>query len=40
MDFQESVIAYPGGIFDINGIRVEKTRQGIYIINGKKVLVK
>ena len=37
---QESVIAYPGGIFDINGIRVEKTRQGIYIINGKKVLVK
>jgi len=25
---------------NINGQRVEKTRQGIYIINGKKVLVK
>ena len=36
----ESVIAFPGGIFNINGQRVEKTRQGIYIVNGKKILVK
>lgn len=28
------------GIFTINGIRVQKTTSGIYIINGKKVLVK
>ena len=27
-------------IFTINGIRVEKTKQGIYIIDGKKILVK
>lgn len=26
--------------FPSDSIRVEKTRQGIYIINGKKVLVK
>ncbi len=37
---EQSVIAFPGGIFNMNGVRVEKTRQGIYIINGKKVLVK
>ncbi|MCR4920621.1 MAG: LamG domain-containing protein [Bacteroidaceae bacterium] len=37
---EQSVIAFPGGIFNINGVRVEKTRPGIYIINGKKVLVK
>ena len=28
------------GIFTINGIQVEKTQQGLYIIDGKKVLVK
>ncbi|MGN1256277.1 MAG: LamG-like jellyroll fold domain-containing protein, partial [Bacteroidaceae bacterium] len=28
------------GIYTINGIRVQKTAKGLYIINGKKVLVK
>lgn len=28
------------GIYTINGIRVEKTTKGLYIINGKKVMVK
>ncbi|MGN0234438.1 MAG: LamG domain-containing protein [Bacteroidaceae bacterium] len=28
------------GIYTINGIRVQKTEKGLYIINGKKVLVK
>ncbi|MGN0233552.1 MAG: LamG-like jellyroll fold domain-containing protein [Bacteroidaceae bacterium] len=28
------------GIYTINGIRVQKTTTGLYIINGKKVLVK
>ena len=28
------------GIYTINGIRVQRTAKGIYIINGKKVLVK
>lgn len=37
---EQTVIAFPGGIFDLNGVSVKKTRQGIYIINGKKVLVK
>ena len=36
----ETVVAFPGGIFTLNGQRVEKTRQGIYIVNGKKILVK
>jgi len=36
----ESATAKPSGIFTINGIRVEKTQQGIFIINGKKILVK
>ena len=36
----ESVVAFPGGIFTLNGQRVEKTRQGIYIVNGKKILIK
>ena len=35
----ESKVAQKG-IFTINGIRVEKTQQGLYIIDGKKVLVK
>ena len=29
-----------GGIYTINGIRVQKTTKGLYIINGKKVMVK
>ncbi len=29
-----------GKIFNINGIQVEKTVKGIYIIDGKKVMVK
>ena len=37
---QEPTTTKPSGIFTINGIRVEKTEQGIYIINGKKILVK
>jgi len=36
----ETAITKPSGIFTINGIRVERTQQGIYIINGKKILVK
>ena len=28
------------GIYTINGIRVQKTTKGLYIINGKKVMVK
>ena len=28
------------GIYTINGIRVQKTQKGLYIINGKKMLVK
>ena len=28
------------GIYTINGIRVQKTQKGLYIINGKKVMVK
>ena len=36
---QESKTAQKG-IFTINGIRVEKTQQGLYIIDGKKVIVK
>ena len=32
--------AAPFGIFRLDGVRVEKAQQGIYIINGKKVLVK
>lgn len=28
------------GVYTINGIRVQKTEKGLYIINGKKVLVK
>ena len=28
------------GIYTINGIRVQKTDKGLYIINGKKVMVK
>lgn len=28
------------GIYTINGIRVQKTAKGLYIINGKKMLVK
>ena len=27
-------------IYTINGIRVQKTTKGLYIINGKKVMVK
>ena len=30
----------PTGIYTINGIRVQKTTKGLYIINGKKVMVK
>ena len=29
-----------GKIFNINGIQVEKTTKGLYIIDGKKVMVK
>ena len=36
---ENCVMAAPSGIYDINGVRVEKPRQGIYIINGKKVLI-
>ncbi|MCR4921624.1 MAG: LamG domain-containing protein [Bacteroidaceae bacterium] len=37
---QDAVPAAPFGIFRLNGVRVDKAQQGIYIINGKKVLVK
>ena len=36
----ETPAVRPTGIYTINGIRVEKTEQGLYIINGKKILVK
>ena len=32
--------AVKGKIFNINGIQVEKTTKGIYIIDGKKIMVK
>ena len=32
--------ASDGYIYDLTGRRVEKTQKGIYIIGGKKVLVK
>ena len=32
--------AVKGKIFNINGIQVEKTTKGLYIIDGKKIMVK
>ena len=29
-----------GAIYDLSGRRIEKAKKGLYIINGKKVLVK
>ena len=29
-----------GAIYNLQGVRVEKAQKGIYIMNGKKVIVK
>ena len=35
-----SVEEFDGQLFDINGRKVNKTQRGIYVVNGKKVIVK
>ena len=35
-----SIKAEPGTIFDLQGRRVAKPAKGLYIINGKKIMVK
>ncbi|MCR4922381.1 MAG: LamG domain-containing protein [Bacteroidaceae bacterium] len=37
---EDAAPAVPFGIFRLDGVRVDKAQQGIYIIDGKKVLVK
>ena len=37
---QDAVPATPFGIFRLDGVRVDKPQQGIYIIDGKKTMVK
>lgn len=37
---QDVVPAVPFGIFRLDGVRVDKPQHGIYIVNGKKTLIK
>ncbi len=37
---QDGTATVTNGIFTISGVRVQKAQKGLYIINGKKVLVK
>ena len=39
-EITESKPTAPRGIFNLNGMRVEKPQHGVYIIDGKKKLVK